>query len=56
MRIWGAEKPEKFIEKSAHPQYVTVWCAISAQGLIKPYFLKILMKKELLLINKIIRI
>ncbi len=38
MRIWGSEKPEKIIEKSSHPQYVTVWCAISAQGLIGPYF------------------
>jgi len=38
MRIWGSEKPEKFIEKSAHPLYVTVWCAISAQGFIGPYF------------------
>jgi hypothetical protein len=28
--IWGSEKPEKFIQKSAHPKYVTVWCAISA--------------------------
>jgi hypothetical protein len=46
MRILGAEKSEKFIEKSAHPEYVTVWCAISAQGLIGPYFFKILMKKN----------
>jgi hypothetical protein len=38
MRIWGTEKPENIIEKSAHPQYVTVWCAISAHGLIGPYF------------------
>ncbi len=38
MRIWGTEKPENFVEKSAHPKYVTVWCAISAQGLIGPYF------------------
>lgn len=37
-RIWGTEKPETFIEKPAHPEYVTVWCAISAQGPIGPYF------------------
>jgi hypothetical protein len=40
MRIWRSEKPEIFIEKSSHPQYVTVWCAISAQVLIGFYFLK----------------
>ncbi len=38
MRYWGTQKPENYIEKSAHPKYVTVWCAISAQGLIGPYF------------------
>jgi hypothetical protein len=38
MRFWRSEKPEIFIEKSSHPQYVTVWCSISAQGLIGPYF------------------
>jgi len=25
-------------DKSGHPTYVTVWCALSAQGLIGPYF------------------
>ncbi len=38
MRFWGTQKPENYIEKSAHPKYVTVWCAISAQGLIGSYF------------------
>jgi hypothetical protein len=56
MRIWGSEKPEKFIEKSAHPLYVTVWRAISAQGLIGPIFSKIQIKRELLSINRIIEI
>ena len=37
-RIWADEKPENFVEKSAHPDYVTVFCAISAQGIIGPYF------------------
>lgn len=48
MRFWGSEKPEFFIEKSAHPLYVTVWCAISSQGIIGPYFLKIQMSRKLL--------
>ena len=38
MRFWGSEKPEFFIEKSAHPLYVTVWCAMSSKGIIGPYF------------------
>jgi hypothetical protein len=37
-RIWGSEKPEVFVEKTAHPKYVTVWCALSSKGLIGPYF------------------
>ncbi len=40
MRIWGTEKPETYVEKSAHPEYVTVRSAIFAQGFIGPYFFK----------------
>jgi hypothetical protein len=47
MFIWGSEKSGIFIEKSFHLQYVIVWCAISAQVLIRPYFSKIQMKKKL---------
>jgi len=36
-RIWGTELKDMIIEKAAHPIRVTVWCAISAQGLIGPY-------------------
>ncbi len=38
MRVWGTEKPGIVIEKPAHPAYVTVWIAFSAQGIIGPYF------------------
>ena len=38
MRFWGNKKTEIYCEKSAHPIYVTVWCALSSQGIIGPYF------------------
>jgi len=38
MRIWGTERPDEVIQKKAHSLYVTVWCAISARGIIGPYF------------------
>jgi predicted RNA-binding protein (virulence factor B family) len=50
-RIWGSEKPEKFIQKSAHPKYVTVCCAISAQGLIGHYFFEN-SNKEKIVVNQ----
>lgn len=37
-KIYEAEKPHPENEVSAHPMYVTVWAAISAQGIIGPYF------------------
>lgn len=37
-RIWGSENPHLTLEKQAHPVRVTVWCAISAQGIIGPFF------------------
>ncbi len=51
----GSEKPEKFIRKSANPKYVTVWCAISAQRLIGPYFFEN-SNEEKIVVNLIIRI
>ncbi len=38
MQIWGTEKPDVMTEKPVHPAYVTVWLAISRQGIIGPYF------------------
>ena len=37
-RIWGSENPHLALEKQAHPVRVSVWCAISAQGIIGPFF------------------
>jgi hypothetical protein len=39
MRYWTSAKPQNFIkEKKVQAQYVTVWVAISAHGIIGPYF------------------
>jgi hypothetical protein len=56
MRIRGTEKPEKFIEKPVHSQYVTIWCAICAQGLIGLYFFENSDEKRIFVNNQIIRI
>ena len=37
-RIWGTENPRAKIEKPLHPLKVTVWCALSASGIIGPFF------------------
>jgi transposase len=37
-RIWAAENPREIVEKPLHAQKVTVWCAMSANGIIGPYF------------------
>lgn len=41
-RFWSAEQPSLKHQKPLHCQKVTVWAAISARGLIGPFFLKIL--------------
>jgi len=38
-RIWGSQKPELLRTTPLHPQKLTVWCGISASGIIGPYFL-----------------
>jgi hypothetical protein len=38
-RHWGTQKPEFCVSKPLHSQRLTVWCAISASGIIGPYFL-----------------
>lgn len=37
-RYWGTENPHLTVTKPLHPLKVTVWCALSASGLIGPYF------------------
>jgi len=37
-RIWSTEKPLEFTEMTKYPSKLSVWCAISAEGIIGPYF------------------
>ena len=37
-RHWGSSRPNVVAQRQAHPQKVTIWAAISSQGLIGPYF------------------
>lgn len=37
-RFWSAENPGNIHQNSLHPLYLTVWCGISANGIIGPYF------------------
>lgn len=37
-RVWGSENPHFTMERPLHPEYLTVWCAISATKIIGPYF------------------
>lgn len=37
-RYWAAANPQELHEKPLHSPKVTVWCAISANGIIGPYF------------------
>lgn len=39
-RIWGTEKPELLRTKPLHPKKLTVWCGLSAQGIIGPFFIE----------------
>lgn len=38
-RFWGTENPHLSAVKSAHPEKVNVWCSISFNGIIGPYFM-----------------
>lgn len=38
MRYWSASNPKEFHEKPLHSPKTTVWCAISGNGIIGPYF------------------
>lgn len=37
-RYWAAENPQQFHEKPLHDLRVTVWCGVSAFGIVGPYF------------------
>lgn len=36
-RHWGRENPRELQTRTAHPARITVWCAISAYGIISPF-------------------
>jgi len=40
-RYWSQANPRALHEKPLHSQKVTVWCAVSASGIIGPYFFEI---------------
>ncbi|GFV63143.1 putative DD41D transposase [Trichonephila clavipes] len=39
-RIWSEANPQVYVETPLHPEKMTVWCALSAGGIIGPYFFK----------------
>ena len=39
-RYWSTEKPDFYIEKALHGERVTVWAALSVDGIIGPFFLE----------------
>ena len=38
MRFWAKEQPHRTVTRPLHPLKTTAWCAISAKGIIGPYF------------------
>ncbi|GFT93434.1 transposable element Tc3 transposase [Trichonephila clavipes] len=39
-RIWSEAIPQVYVETPLHPEKLTVWCALWADGIIGPYFFK----------------
>ncbi|GFV95008.1 transposable element Tc3 transposase [Trichonephila clavipes] len=39
-RIWSEANPHVYVETPLHPEKLTVWCALWANGIIGPYFFK----------------
>ncbi|GFV24659.1 DUF4817 domain-containing protein [Trichonephila clavipes] len=39
-RIWSEANPQVYVETPLHPEKLTVWCALWADGIIGPYFSK----------------
>jgi len=46
-RYWSQANPRALHEKPLHFQKVTVWCAMSASGIIGPYFLRMRLAMQL---------
>ena len=38
MRFWGSENPPIAYASELHPRKVTVWCGVTSERIIKPYF------------------
>ena len=38
MRFWAQEQPHRTVARPLHPLKTTAWCAISAKGIIGPFF------------------
>ena len=36
--FWGSSKPDEVVEREIHDHKVTVWAAMSYQGIIGPFF------------------
>jgi len=36
-RIWGTEQPNSIVTRPLHPQKLTIWCGLCAEGLVGPY-------------------
>ncbi|GFV86083.1 putative transposable element [Trichonephila clavipes] len=39
-RIWSEANPQVYVKTPLHPEKLTVWCALWADGIIGPYFFK----------------
>ncbi|GFY08936.1 putative transposable element [Trichonephila clavipes] len=39
-RIWSEANPQVYVETPLHPEKLTVWCALWAGEIIRPYFFK----------------
>ncbi|GFU54202.1 uncharacterized protein TNCV_3618591 [Trichonephila clavipes] len=39
-RIWSEANPQVYVETPLHPEKLTIWCALWAGGIIRPYFFK----------------
>ncbi|GFT68085.1 integrase catalytic domain-containing protein [Trichonephila clavipes] len=39
-RIWSEANPQVYVETPLHPEKLTVWCALWADGIMGPYFFK----------------
>lgn len=48
-RRWARENPHAFVERSLHPQRVTVWCGISDRGILGPFFIHDIIDSEMYL-------